>query len=359
MMALAPVNSKRFRLHGIGVELRGKGSESLLRDFDFFADRPRETEEAENYSVSLEMVPRAPRAGDLPDRAADRVFPDCVLFDEQAGKLFYEYSGAVLQVIRTPNSSYGQLISENSVLAQEIGYLFLQSEIGRFLDEQGLHRVHALGLALPNGSSALVLLPSGGGKSTLALEALQRGGCQLLSDDSPLVDRFGNVHPYPLRLSFRPDAKLPQAWRDKATVFERRKHGEKLLVPTSALPSHSLPRPGEKFRPGYLIVARRHGNRKEPRLEKLAKWKSSGPLLRDLVVGLGIPQVAELILTKGARSLPGLAPTAASRMAAASAFLLRSRSLRFELSRDVEENARYLIEELSSGRDLGSEKTKA
>ncbi len=349
-MALAPINSKRFRLHSISVELRGKGSESLLRDFDFFTDRPNSSsssKDGKNYLVSLEMIPRAPRSGDLPERAADRVFPDCVLFAEGEHKLFYEYAGAVLQVSRTPNSSFGQLISENSVLAQEIGYLFLQSEIGRFLDEQGLHRVHALGLALPNGSSALVLLPSGGGKSTLALEAMQSGGCQLLSDDSPLVDRFGNVHPYPLRLSFRPDAKLPEEWRKKATVFERRKHGEKLLVPTSALPSHALPRPDEKFRPGFLIVAKRHGNRKVPSLEKMPRWRSSGPLLRDLVVGLGIPQVAELLLTKGARSLPGLAPTAVSRLAAASAFLARSQSLRFDLSRDPDANARFLIERLT------------
>jgi len=345
-MSLAPLNSKRFRLHSIGVEIRGKGSENLLRDFDFFVDRPV-GKKNEKYSVSLEMIARAPRSGDLPERAADRVFPDCVLYTEPGGHLYYEYSGCVLKVTRTPTSSLGQLFSEDRSLAQEIGYLYLQSEIGRFLDDQGLHRVHALGLALPNGSSALVLLPSGGGKSTLALEALQSGGCQLLSDDSPLVDRFGNVHPYPLRLSFRPDAKLPQDWREKATLFERRKHGEKLLVPTSVLASHSLPRPDEKFRPGFLILARRHGNRKEPSLEKMPRWQSSGPLLRDLVVGLGIPQVAELILTKGARSLPGLAPTALSRLAAATAFLARSQSLRFELSRDLEKNARFLIEKLS------------
>lgn len=348
-MSLETVKSKRFRLHSIAVELRGKGSESLLRDFDFFADRPMENEENERYSVALEMVPRAPRHGDLPELAAERVFPDCVLYTDASGHLYYEYAGAVLKVTRGENSSFAQLISSEPALAQEVGYLYLQSELGRFLDHQGLHRVHALGLALPDGSSALVLLPSGGGKSTLALEALQSGGCQLLSDDSPLVDRFGNVHPFPLRLSFRPDSKLPKEWRAKATVFERRRHGEKLLVPTSALPSHCLPRPEEKFRPGFLILGKRHGNRKEPSLEKIPRWKSISPLVRDLVVGLGIPQVAELVLTRGARSLPGLAPTAASRAAAAAAFLARSQSYRLDLSRDTELNARFLIDQLSSG----------
>ncbi|HEY8280773.1 MAG TPA: hypothetical protein VIH99_14175 [Bdellovibrionota bacterium] len=338
--------SKRFRLHSIAVEIAGDGSEQLVRDFDFFTDRPEAGVEA-RYTVSLEVEARDPRPTDLPKRAADRVFPDCVLYRE-GNFLVYEYAGTVLRVERGKNSSSGCLISANATLAQEIGYLFLQSEIGRFLDAQGLHRVHALGLGLPDGSAALVLLPSGGGKSTLAAQALESENCRLLSDDSPLVDRFGNVHPYPLRLSFRPDAKLPPLWKEQATVFERRRHGKKLLVPTAALPSSSLPRPGEKFRPGYLILARRHGQRAEPELNPLSRWQGVTPLLRDLVVGLGIPQVAELILTKGARSLPGLAPTAASRLAAATAFLARAKPMRLELGRDSKSNARFLLEQLAA-----------
>lgn len=349
MMSLETRKSKRFRLHSIAVELRGTGSERLAQDFDFFTDRPHEADD-EPYSVTLELVARAPARGDLPEAAASRVFPDCVVY--RAGPNlcyeYFEYGGrAVLQVSRDSTTSFGQLICEDPDLAQELGYLYLQSEIGRFLDDQGLHRVHALGLALPSGRSALVLLPSGGGKSTLALEALQNENVQLLSDDTPLVDRFGNVRPYPLRLSFREDAVLPDSWREKAVPFARRKHGSKLLIPTSALPAHSLPRPSDKFRPGFLIVARRHGRRDEPRLERLPRWKGVGPMLRDLVVGLGVPQVAELVLTEGARSLPGLAPTAASRLAAASAFLARSKLYRLDLSRDSSANARFLLEALS------------
>lgn len=345
MMSLEPSKSKRFRLHSIGVEVRGKGAARLAQDFDFFTDRPS-PHEGERYSVTLEMVPRAPRASDLPEAKASRVFPDCVLYRD-GQRLCYEYGSVTLIVVREHNASFGQLISEDEILAQEIGYLYLQSEIGRFLDAQGLHRVHALGLALPGGESALVLLPSGGGKSTLAAEALQSGNVRLLSDDTPLLDRFGNAHPYPLRLSFRADARIPPEWKEKASLFTRRKHGDKLLVPTSALPPASLPRPEEKFRPGFLIVARRHGRRAQPRLTALSRWRGLGPLVRDLVVGLGVPQVAELVLTEGARSLPGLAPTAASRMAAAAAFLARSRAYELDLARDASENARFLLGRLA------------
>jgi hypothetical protein len=358
MMSLETRKSKRFRLHGIGVELRGAGADRLALDFDFFTGRA-EADGEEKYSVTLEHVGRQPSPSDLPEASASRVFPDCILFRD-GNRLCYDYGSAVLHVTRDGSTSFGQLISNDDELAQELGYLYLQSEIGRFLDAQGLHRVHALGLAFPDGRSALVLLPSGGGKSTLALESLQRGNVRLLSDDTPLVDRFGNVHPYPLRLSFKPDAKLPDAWREKAVNFARRKYGNKLLVPTSALPAHNLPRPGEKFRPGWLVIGRRHGKRAEPRLEKLSRLRGFGPMVRDLVVGLGIPQVAELVLSEGARSLPGLAPTAASRFAAASAFLARAQPLRFELSRDPVANAKYLLDTLGGAEQTtrgGAEQT--
>jgi hypothetical protein len=253
MMSLESHKGKRFCLHSIGVELRGPGSDRLSQDFDFFTDRPL-SEVEDRYSVTLELLARGPKLSDLPKREADRIFPDCVLYKD-GDRYCYEYgNAAVLLLVRSENASFAQLISSDEDLSQELGYLFLQSEVGRFLDAQGLHRVHALGLALPDGRSALVHLPSGGGKSTLAVEALKKEGIRLLSDDTPLLDRFGNVHPFPLRLSFRKDAKIPDAWREKATVFARRKHGDKLLVPTSALPANNLPRPGESFRPGKALA---------------------------------------------------------------------------------------------------------
>lgn len=343
-MALETRKGKHFCLHGIAVELRGNRVDRVAGDFDFYTGRAITGKE--KYRVTLELGPAS--AVKLPAVAAERVFSDCVLYRE-GGKLFYEYSGgAILEVERGKAFSRGRLSSDNTDLADEIAYLYLQSEIGRFLDAQGLHRVHALGIGLPSGKAALVLLPSGGGKSTLALELLQQEGCVLLSDDSPLVDRVGRVYPYLLRLSFRPDAKLPAAWKENSLPFERRKHGPKILVSTASLSSAALPRPEERFAPGFLVIGSRHGALAEPRLVKKAKWQSALPLFRDLVVGLGVPQVAELLLTKGILSLPGLAPTGVSRLAAASAFLARAHTFELELSRDPVRNARFLIETLEA-----------
>lgn len=346
MVALEHRKSKRFSLYSIAVEISGPGADSLAGDFDFFLDRQAPRSEA-RHSVTLELVPAAPLPGDLPAEPAERVFAECVLYRGTGGTEIYDYHGAAhLEVNREGNRCYGKLRTESPALLHELGYLFLQSEIGRFLDGQGLHRVHGLGLGLPSGKGAIVLLPSGGGKSTLALELLNREGAVLLSDDTPLVDRLGRLYPFPLRLAFRADAPLPESWKEKSILFERRKHGAKRLVPVSALPPARLPRPEDRFRPGYLVLAERHGSRAEPECKAESAWKGALPLVRDLVVGIGVPQVAELLLSKGLRSLPGLAPAAASRSAAAMAFAARSRVLRLKLSSDAAKNAACLLEGL-------------
>jgi len=89
-------------------------------------------------------------------------------------------------------------------LLQEIAYLFILSTVGRYLDSQGIHRVHALGVSYQN-RGILLLLPCGGGKSTMALELMRRLGFSLLAEDTPLIDRRGRILPFPLRLGIRPE----------------------------------------------------------------------------------------------------------------------------------------------------------
>jgi hypothetical protein len=321
MGQLEPIKRKCFRLHSIAVELSGRGADRLAQDFDFYTDRPVRAE-PERYSVTLELVPRHPRDNDLPAKAADRVLSDRSIY-RQGNRTFYEFEGAVLVVERTESTSFGQLFCSDALLSRELGYFYLQSEIGRFLDAQGLHRVRALGLGLPNGRAALILLPGNAGKEKIAQELVKRGRCVLLSDDMPLVDRFGRVHPYPLRLSLREQGSLTVA---------------------------SLPRPGEFFHPGYLIVARRQGQQSKPAFRSVSRWRGAAPILKELVAGPGLPQLTEAALAKGLRGLTSLAPTAASRMTAATAFLTRGRALRMDLARDPAVNADFLIEELVEKR---------
>ena len=52
--------------------------------------------------------------------------------------------------------------------------------------------MHGVGLVGGQGG-VVVMLPMGGGKTTIALRALREDGVRLLSEGSPLIDRHGNV----------------------------------------------------------------------------------------------------------------------------------------------------------------------
>jgi hypothetical protein len=335
MGALQTNPVKRFRMHTVAVEIRGAPAPGLLEDFDFYTDRPAILDREEEFAVVLELVRRAPSANDLPARAATRGFSEGVLYREGA-KLYYEYGDAVLAIDQQARASFARLITKDAGLAARIGRRFLQSELGRGLDLAGLHRVNGLGLGFPGGKGALLLLPPGVEKGSLALSLLRAGG-MLLSEDSPLVDRFGRLLPYPLPLRFSSEAAVPEEWRDAVGASRA---GE-LLLPATKLPSAYLPRPGERFRPSFLVVAARHGANRAASLAPLPRWKTSARLLKDLVAGLGLPGVEEGL--PDLASVASLAPKSASRLAAAGALLARAETLSLTLSRDHEENARALL----------------
>lgn len=183
-------------------------------------------------------------------------------------------------------------------------YLTALSRVGEALDRRGLHRVHALGVG-----DALILLPPGGGKSTLAL----RLDLPLLSEDTPLLDRQGRLHPFPFRLGLREPHP------------EGRRVGRKWLLQADRWAS-------EPVRCRQVLVGCRG---KEPRLGPALAFPY---LVRDCVVGYGVPQVAELFL----RDYPAKLRIAASRLAAVTHLCLRARGRRLWLGPDADANARYV-----------------
>lgn len=338
----AELQQAHFFVHGISVKVQGRDLQALVEDWAFFE---RQVVTPSKCQIDLKIDRRPCTPEDLPAIRAHRIFPDCVMYRHE-GRDYYEYQQAVLIVERQGQSSSARLISDDPDSVHERAYLFLQSEVGALLETKGLHRVHALGLGLSREQASLVLLPSGGGKSTLALEVIKAGAI-LLSDDSPLVDRRGQVLPYPMRLGFRKTTLLPAEWSNHITNFQRQKFGPKNLVSIRALPPSSRPQPGQRFRTSHLILGARYGRREDPALVSISRFKAIGPLFRDLVVGYGLAQVVELVLRDGIWSVLKMLPRIGSRLLAAVGLLLRARVYRFEMSRDALKNAEFLLEFLT------------
>ena len=328
----------RIEAYGVQLELSSgclELLESIRRDFSFFV-KGNATGTADIH-IQAELAP--PPWDSTPDARCVMIQPHCVVYDH-AGERWVDYQGRGLGRWRVAEDR-AELWSEDFDLLYEITYLIILSRLGERHDTLGLHRVHALGLAVA-GQGILCLLPSGGGKTTLGLGAMRLPGVSLLSDDHPLLDTRGYLRAFPNRLGLVGPAPAdidPRYVRQ----FSRRDHGDKTLVDVEVFGERVG---GEVPLGGILLGSRRLSGGAS--ITPLARVGVVPELLRSVVVGVGLPQVVEYFLRFDVADYVHKAYLVASRTRACVRGLAHSRVLRFELGRDRGENLRVFQDFLLS-----------
>ena len=271
---------------GVRASVRGTDPDLLQRlelDFDGFPDA------SSTGGVELEVDLRAYR----PPSGLRESFrgPYGVCFDQGPVRHIL-YPGGVW-VRFDYEQDRGLVMGEDAELVYERLYLSLMSRVGEQLERRGLHRVHGMAVASPFGN-CLFLMRAGVGKSDLAYGLLKREGWKLISEDTPLLDRRGQLYPFPFRLGLR-----------------RGSPGEaKVLVRASEFVIEREPGPCRFVFRGAWTTG------DQPALGPLSRRRLLGALLRDGVVGVGVPQVAELFLRPGLRDLVDKAGLALARLRA-------------------------------------------
>ncbi len=305
-----------FDFGGVRAEVRGPSGvvEELARDFSRF----RVGSGAGGICLELEL------ARDLRAARALRLFPRTRRYrvrDEGSCRLVVYTDGSQLEWDFA--AGRGRAWAREVWRLREIGYLTILSRVGEALEERGLARVHALGFAR-GAEAGLLVLPSGAGKSVIALEMARAPGWGLLSDDTPLVDEKACAHPFPLRFGFLPDADLRGVGLEWRREFRRWGRATKIAVDAEFFRGRLAgPSPvrwvvvGER-RPGAATAA------------APLPWAAGAVALIDaLVVGRGVAQLSELMLRPGAGST--LARLAAGRWRRARALLSRARLIRLTI----------------------------
>ena len=252
------------------------------------------------------------------------------------GKRFIDYHGRGLGIQDEATGCY-QLYSTDNGLLYEAAYLYLLSQIGQRLDARGLHRIHAVGVVI-KGRAVLVMLPMGGGKSTLGLHILQHPQVRILSDDSPYIDRRGQVLAYPLRIGLLPgsESKIPA---DQRRTIERMEFGTKHLVNYS----YFAERVCASANPGLLVVGART-MAPTCRIEEIGMWAAMRSCMVNCVVGIGLFQGLEFLLQSSPWELLKKGSLGLSRTWNCWQLVRRSKVLRIHLGRDAALNARTLLE---------------
>jgi hypothetical protein len=327
----------RLDVHGLRLAVHGEWPEviqAVALDFAWFAADPESPAD-----VTVEVERRAPDFDALGEQRASFITPRNVVYGSDERTVVDYFGRAVCIVSGGGDRALAQ--GEDLHLVHEAVYLFLLSRVGEHLDRVGLPRLHALGLAGSQGGVA-VMLPSGGGKSTLALRAIRDERVRVLSEDTPLIDRHGRMHPFPLRIGVNATdaASMPG---DHVRRIERMEFHPKLVLDLEAFADHIETEP-QPLR--HLVIGVRSLGT-QARLEPLRRRAAVAPLFREAVVGVGVYQGMEFVLQRGLRDVLGKTGTAAIRARCCAAGLARAKVWELTLGRDHDANWRALSPLLS------------
>ncbi len=328
MNVAAPPSTGALQVYGLDLRIEGEWPEvvdSVAKDFAWFG---AETVAADAERVVVER--RAPDFDALGALDAAFVTPRNVVYSDGHRQVVDYFGKALCVVDRRAGTTTIQ--GEDAHLVHEAAYLYLLSRVGEHLDRRGLTRLHALALSGAHGGVA-VMLPSGGGKSTLAVRALRDDRVTILSEDTPLLDRRGVLHPFPLRIGVNAtDAEtLPSAGVRR---IERMEFHPKLVLDLEAFEDHIESEP----RPLRHIVVGQRSLGTSASLEPLQRRAAAAAMFREAVVGVGVYQGMEFVLQRGMRDVAGKAGIAASRAACCAAGLRGARVWRLTLGRDHDAN---------------------
>lgn len=314
-----------------GLRIRVEGSwpdalEELRRDFWWFR-----AEDGGPADVVLAIENEAPALDRFGGLRSSFVTPRNVVYQGEEVTVVEYFGEAAIVIDRATGSALLQ--GTDLELVREAASNFLISRIGEHLNRRGLVRLHALGLAGEHGATCVVM-PSGGGKSTLAVKAIGDERCRILSEDSPLLDRSGSVHPFPLRIGVNPvdEALVPPGLSVRRQ--ERIEFHAKLALDVESW--------ADRVEPGAvplanLVVGRRTLDATGT-LVQLRRREALAPLLREAVVGVGVYQGMEFVLQRGWRDVFLKSGTAVRRARVAGGALRRVDVWELRLGRDRDSN---------------------
>ena len=332
----------RFVFHGLALVIASESAallDEVRRDFYYFRD---DAGVAAPTEFHIECNAIAPRYEELPSLTAAFITPRNVCY-RSGDTTYIDYFGRALARFER-RARRCVVYSSNADLLYEIAYLCVLSIVGQHLDGIGLHRAHALGVS-HRGAGVLVLLPSGGGKSTLALELLQQPDVRLLAEDTPLIDRQGRVVPFPLRLGARPNEKSGIPERHVRTI-RRMEFDPKTLIDieyfAARLEDHPVPAK-------VLLVGERNLGERSAILPT-SRTQAFKALTKYMIIGLGVYQGLEFLLERGVGDLLGKGSLVTSRLRNAFQLVRKASAHRFVIGRDPTRNSRTLLDFLNGAR---------
>lgn len=321
-----------INIHGFAIKCQSHSdsvTHQLTRPFKYFYSKDAV------YETSIVIKETEPPYDSFPDLESVFSTPRNIVYRGGAFKIVdYFGRGAIVE---DPSTGQYTLYSRDRNLLQEAFYLLVLSLFGQYCDRQGMLRIHALGLSYEDTAFLLPILP-GGGKSTLAAAMLQDPGFKLISDDEPVLNRKGQILPFPLRIGVSNPERLRNIPPEYIYSIDRMEFGRKYFIDCDYWQAQLQHGPLRDI----VLFTSRTVLRGPPSIAPVSKRRLLATLWRDAVIGMGLYQGLEFLLQHSSGELAGRLPILAKRAALALRLTAAARCFQFVLSRDVAKNQQLL-----------------
>jgi hypothetical protein len=312
----------------------------LSEDFSYFLNSTNKSEQFLEITVKTQAPPQVPKGL----MAKSQSFNSIKYIQNEV--TYFDFYGKVLQIENTKNQSsifYGA----DEARLYEVVYLYILSLSGKDLDLHHLHKIHAASV-LVNDKIIINMMPMKGGKSTWLLHMIKNfPKLQMISDDTPLVDKTGNILVFPTRMAVdletyqRAGLNVPNL-----RSFKREQYGEKVLIDYSALNIKVANNSDLKNKKILLLDSHRISG-DVPTIKKIGKMATLNSLMRHMVIGVGLPIIAEYFVRFNLLDFIKLAIIFCYRLLAALRLVFKARSYQVGMCNDVTKNIQFLKSELN------------
>jgi len=225
------------------------------------------------------------------------------------------------------------IYSRERNLLQEVFYLLILSVFGQFCDQKGMLRIHGLALSY-HDKAILLVMPQGGGKSTMALAMLQQEDVKYISDDDPIFDREGHILPFPRPLGIVDQRVIRTFPEEYVYKIDRMEFGIKYFVENDYWKDRIETKPLNDI---VLLTGHKILNG-TPSIERSSKREVLFILIKEAVIGMGLYQGLEFIIGRSPWEVLSKLPTVLRRFLLALKLVRKAKTYRFALSNDIPQN---------------------
>ncbi len=316
-------------IYGLIIKCQAESTDlvsEIIRPFKYFV-----TDDG-NHSVNIFVKEKDPPYDTFPSIKANFSTPRNIVYKDKDCKII-DYFGKGVIVEEDKKLTYNMYSRDKNFLIEAF-YLLILSLIGQFCDKNGMLRVHALALSYHN-KAILLTVPPGGGQSTMALAMLQEKDFKLISDDAPIVDRYGRILPFPLRIGILDKNTIKSIPDEYVYKIDRMEFGPKYFIDCDYWKDKIEDR---YLKDSILFISHRilNGN---PSIRKASKRKVLAALMRDAVIGIGLYQGLEFIFQSSSWEVFSKVRIIFRRLIQAFRLTLLSKTYQIALSRDITKNA--------------------